>query len=183
MNSRRQFLLASTAAIAGATLSRNLFAQRIGGAVYTNASLGAYTQGLLTQANFEKVVGSVFSLFLDNYAADNLLLRAVTSSPTPASASNAAGQAISTIRPIGAPTLPPRTIGKAAQQPMSFQLHFNVSGVAFGQDTYLLDHGTLGRFAAFLVPGSPGKCTASFCYLQSAELLPPVSRGISGVVR
>jgi hypothetical protein len=183
MNSRRQFLLASTAAIAGATLPRGLFAQRIGGSVYTNASLGAYTQGLLTQANFEKVVGSVFSLFLDNYVADSLLLRAVTSSPTSAVASSAAEQAVSAIRPIGGPILPPRTIGKVAQQPISFQLHFNVSGASFGQDTYLLDHGTLGRFAAFLVPGSPGKCTASFCYLQNPELLPPVSRSTGIVVR
>jgi hypothetical protein len=183
MNSRRQFLLTSTAAIAGVTLPRVLFAQRIGGAVYTNASLGAYGQGLLTQANFEKVIGSVFSIFLDNYTAGNLLLRAVTSSAASTAPNSERQQAVNTMRPIGEPVLPPRVIGKTAQQPISFQLHFNISGPSFGQDTYLLDHGTLGRFAAFLVPGSPGKCTASFCYLQTSEPSQPVSRSTGILAR
>jgi hypothetical protein len=181
MNSRRDFLVTSSALLAGAAFPKALFAQRIGGEVFTNASLGAYTQGLLTQVNFEKVIGSVFTTFLDNGAAAYLLLRAVTASTTSVATASTTQQL--TVSPRLTAVLPPRNPAAAAQQPTNFQLHFNITGPAFPQDTYLLDHGTLGRFAAFLVPGSTGKCTASFCYFQNAQPSNPVTIRVGTIFR
>ena len=158
MSSRRHFLAATAATITFAALPKSLFAERLGGDVFTNASLGAYTQGLLTQATFEKHVGSVFTVFLDNDAVGYLTLQKVVAQPTGANAS-------SQLRLPG-------SSATVQLQVTSFHLTFSTKAV-FSQGTYLLDHGILGRFAAFLVPGDSvkgnGSCGATFSYLTSAE--------------
>jgi hypothetical protein len=166
MSSRRQFLAATAATITLAALPKTLFAERLGGDVYTNASLGAYAQGLLTQATFEKHTGSVFTVFLENNAVGYLTLQKVIGLSTDSASSDAAS------RP-GLPGMLAEQHSAATIQPQitSFHLTFSTKAV-FSQDTYLLDHGILGRFAAFLVPGDPvkgsGTCGATFCYLTPA---------------
>ena len=156
MSSRRHFLAAAAATITFAALPKSLFAERLGGDVFSNASLGAYAQGLLTQATFEKHIGSVFTAFLDNNAVGYLTLEKVTAQP----ASSATTKQV---------------------QITSFHLSFSTNAV-FSQGTYLLDHGILGRFAAFLVPGDPvkgsGTCGATFCYLTGVAIsaLVPVTK-------
>ena len=157
MSSRRHFLAATAATITLAALPKSLFAERLGGDVFTNASLGAYGQGLLTQATFEKHVGSVFTAFLDDDAVGYLTLQKVVAQPTGTNTS---------IR-----LRLPGTSATVQQQITSFHLTFSTKAV-FPQGTYLLDHGILGRFAAFLVPGDSvkgnGSCGATFSYLTSA---------------
>ncbi|WP_158822883.1 hypothetical protein [Granulicella sp. S156] len=161
MSSRRHFLAATAATITLAALPKSLFAERLGGDVFTNASLGAYAQGLLTQATFEKHIGSVFTAFLEDDAVGYLTLQKVVAQPAGTSAlSNASSQ-----------LRLPGTSATVQQQVTSFHLTFGTKAV-FTQDTYLLDHGILGRFAAFLVPGDSvkgnGSCGATFSYLESA---------------
>jgi len=157
MSTRRHFLAATAATITLAALPKSLFAERLGGDVFTNASLGAYGQGLLTQATFEKHIGSTFTAFLDDNAVGYLTLEKVVAQPTGTNAS-------SELRLPG-------TSATVQQQVTSFHLTFSTKAV-FPQGTYLLDHGILGRFAAFLVPGDPvkgnGSCGATFSYLTSA---------------
>ena len=157
MSTRRHFLAATAATITLAALPKSLFAERLGGDVFTNASLGAYGQGLLTQATFEKHIGSTFTAFLDNDGVGYLTLEKVVAQPTGTNAS-------SELRLPG-------TSATVQQQVTSFHLTFSTKAV-FPQGTYLLDHGILGRFAAFLVPGDPvkgnGSCGATFSYLTSA---------------
>ncbi len=158
MSTRRHFLAVTAATITLAALPKSLFAERLGGDVFTNASLGAYGQGLLTQATFEKHIGSVFTAFLDDDGVGYLTLEKVVAQPT---GTNASSQL--------------RLPGSSATvqlQITSFHLTFSTKAV-FSQGTYLLDHGILGRFAAFLVPGDSvkgnGSCGATFSYLTGAE--------------
>ncbi|MES2391201.1 MAG: twin-arginine translocation signal domain-containing protein [Acidobacteriota bacterium] len=160
MNSRRQFLVASSAAMAAAALPKSLFAQRIGGDVFSNASLGAYTQGLLTQEHFEQAVGSTFTIFLEGELAGHLTLMAVAPA---AGTSTLSGT--SKVSPKAQLKRPGPTPVPAQVTTTGFHLKFNVNGPKFGQDTYLVDHGTLGRFAMFVVPGEPQQATATFNYL------------------
>lgn len=171
MPSRRHFLAASAATVTAAALPKSLLASSTRHEVFTNASLGAYTQGILTQANFESVVGSTFTLFLDNDAVTYLRLVKVIGAST---SGLTATQGLSR-----APLTAARVPRVAPTQTTSFRLSFSTSGaVFFPQSTYLLDHGTLGEFAAFLVPGDPilasGTCSAVFNYLTAATLNAPV---------
>ena len=157
MSTRRHFLAAAAATITFAALPKSLFAERLGGDVFTNASLGAYGQGLLTQATFEKHVGSIFTVFLDDDAVGYLTLEKVVAQS-------------STLSNTSIRLRLPGTSATVQQQVTSFHLTFSTKAV-FPQGTYLLDHGILGRFAAFLVPGDPvkgnGSCGATFNYLTS----------------
>jgi hypothetical protein len=158
MPSRRHFLATSTAAIAVATLPTPLFAERLGGEVFTNGSLGAYAQGILSQANFESRLGSIFKAFLDNDKVAYLRLQTVT------------GTSASSTPPL--PTQGRVSLSQARRAPTfnspqitSFQLSFSTGGAIVTQGSYLLDNDTLGRFACFLVPGAEGFCGATFAYL------------------
>jgi hypothetical protein len=169
MKNRRQFLVASSLAAVAAAVPKSLFAmeqQRLGGDVFSNASLEPYLQGEMTQANFEKVVGSTFTIFLDNDQVDYLRLRSVTSG------SDAMTNA--STKPVTAAAQKAK-LATAALQPTSFLLHFDFGGPGFPQDSYLLDHGTMGRFALFLVPGSAQKCVATFCTIDSVAVAAPIS--------
>jgi len=168
MHNRRRFLVASAALVTGVTLPKSLFASRIGGDVFTSASLGAYSQGLLTQANFERVIGSQFTLFIEHNKVAYLRLRTVeslgpqTGEASSSQTSPAVRRAKSPIVPVPGSTVPSKQVG-------GFHLAFSTEGAAFDQGTYLVDHGTLGRFALFLVPGDPthgnGSCGATFTSL------------------
>jgi hypothetical protein len=166
MSNRRQFLASSAAAVTMAALPSSLFAERMGGKVFTNASLGAYAQGTMTQETFEGVVGSSFKIFLDDFRAAQLRLLSVTPlGAAAATATNNAAPVIKTRASVGRGTVAP--VAPPKQQVTGFYLTFSIVGEAFPQDSYLLDHGTLGRFAVFLVPGGTGNCTATFCQLTS----------------
>lgn len=166
MSTRRQFLAASSAVCALSALPQRLFAQFAPHDLFANGYVAAYTQGLLTQPNFEAVTGSRFTVLLDDGGYTYLTLESVTSlSPatvksfarvTNTRASLAASQA----------SIP-------APQTESFSVQFSVSGAPLSQQTYLLDHGTLGRFSAFLVPsgGSTNTCTAIFNYVAPGTVI------------
>jgi len=169
MPSRRRFLAASAATFTVAALPKSIFAEQSEANVFTNASLGAYAQGLLTQANFTKQVGTVFTAQRDDGTYAYLTLRSVASSvaspTTPAKPLPVTPiTARIAVNPISAPT--------ATQTMTTFRLIFDVQGPALPQETYLLDHGTLGSFACFLVPGvsRTGGTTSSatFCEVSVA---------------
>jgi hypothetical protein len=70
-------------------------------------------------------------------------------------------QASMAVRPPHARILPPRT--------ESFAVHFYGAGASLGQDTYTVDHATLGTFDLFLVPSGPSSYTAVFNRLVSGR--------------
>jgi hypothetical protein len=165
MFSRRKFLATSTVALAAVSLPKSLLAERIGGEVFTSGSLGAYTQRMLTQTTFEGLIGTQFNAFLDNSAVAYMRLESVT----------AGFSAGAPVLKRGMPTVLQIPATTAAQVE-SFQVTFSTGGANFPQGSYLLDHGTLGRFACFLVPSSPKggvTCSATFCYLTSAAVQLP----------
>jgi hypothetical protein len=174
MSTRRQFVRwSSTALCALAALPKALLAQTIkqpvDSEIFAPGYLGAYTSGLLTQQHFAAVVGSSFRILHVGGAVTNLVLT-------------------STISSAAAPSAPkPNPIRGAAPtfllaEPQAAQNSFSVlfsSDAPVQQQTYVIDHGTLGRFAAFLVPGTgtggQPTCTASFNYLTNAPEAPVTS--------
>ncbi len=169
MSNRRSFLKLSATAATSAMLLPKLGwsqADRLGGPVFSNASVGAYQQGLITLVGFQKLVGSEFKAFLDNNEAAWLRLRqavAIDYSLTPEKkkARLAAQQVI-------APTGADLTLARNPVQPDTFELRFDIRGPNFPQNSYLLDHGTLGRFVAYLQPSTPGRCYATFTSFPAA---------------
>jgi hypothetical protein len=164
MPSRRRFLAASAATLAAAALPKRLIAEQLGANAFTNASLGAYAQGLLTEANFQKQVGSVFTAQRTDGSYGYLTLRSaqtVTVGANSAAKSNPSARIVISTPPAAAP-----------MQVSTFALIFDVQGPAFDQGTYVLDHGILGSFAVFLVPGATPNgtptCLATFSSLVSA---------------
>jgi hypothetical protein len=148
MNTRRQFLALSAAALASAAVPIHLLAQasdRLGPPPFSNAALGAGQQGQLTAANFEKLVGSSFHAFLDNKVVAEIVLRKVKI-PTYPSASPTAS-------PTGAPSRTSLIASRrAAVTTKCFMLIFGTGPTFIPQDTYVLDSGILGSFSALLVP-------------------------------
>ena len=103
MQSRRRFLAASAATLAAAALPTGLLAEQLGPDVFTNASLGAYTQGLLTQANFSALAGSVFTASLPDGSYRYLALRSVDGTTTlPSRSTNAVSYTHLRRVPLGA---------------------------------------------------------------------------------
>jgi hypothetical protein len=159
MANRRSFLLTSTAALASACIPAG-FAQPSRQDAFTNASLGAYRQGLLTQSQFERRTGSLFMIFLDETEVLYTRLRSVT--PYEPSPPKPAGRVVS-----------PRTaVLSSTRQVNAFTLLFDCDRPLPAQDSYIVDHATLGRFVMFLVPGaSPAGdpiCTAVFSTFAEA---------------
>jgi hypothetical protein len=152
MQTRRQFLVLSSAACAAAAAPKGLFAERLGGPVFSNASVGAYQQGIMTLANFQALVGSTFTTFLENDDVAYLQLRAATA------VTNATPTAVARTAPARGPQMawigPGAAVAAPAQLTETFALSFSNGGKAVPQGSYLMDNGTMGRFAIFLVPGT-----------------------------
>jgi hypothetical protein len=178
LSTRRSFLSSSVAAATIAALPKSLFAEPIAKNVFTNASLGAYTQGLMTQAHFTTLIGSSFNAFHASGDVSKLTLVSVETL-MPGGVGSTTLQ--SAVRPVAA-------LKKSiASTPVnSFHLSFSISGKAMDQGSYLLDHGTMGSFALFVVPGSEASgaqtCGATFSSLSAApaaqlgtRLLPSVT--------
>jgi hypothetical protein len=172
--SRRNFITTSAVAVTAAAFPKLLLAQWSRGAVFTPGSLGAYADGILTRSNFQGFIGSVFTAFLENDRVAYLTLQKVIALesalvPTPLK---------SVARPAMTAIPAPHASASGSSEPGSFQLIFNNGGALFDQGTYLLDHGTLGSFACFLVPGmssgGPTSC-ATFCFLSAADALKPAA--------
>ncbi|NYF80598.1 DUF6916 family protein [Granulicella arctica] len=170
MHNRRHFLVASAVLVTGAAFPTSLFASRIDDDLFTNTSLGAYSQGLLTQANFEHVIGSQFTLLLKNNDATHLYLRTVEPLG-PQGGGAFSSQTSPAVRRAKSLTIPVPGSTGSAKQVVGFHLTFSTESTTFDQGTYLIDHGTLGRFALFLVPGNqtPGSCGATFTSLAKGE--------------
>jgi hypothetical protein len=158
MSSRRTFLLRSAAVVTSAALPELLHAERLGGPTFSEASLGAYTQGLLTEAHFTGLKGSLFMAFLEDNQVAYMRLTDVKSG----SASAATKAPVPTARNTP-------QVKASAMQVSSFSLVFSTGWVRVPQGSYLLDHGTLGRFTVFLVEGLDEKgreaCSATFAHL------------------
>ena len=141
MTNRRQFLALSTFAVASSAWAKAAPADRLGGPVFSEASRGAYAQGLLTRKHLEALVGSLFMVFLDDDAVAYMRLKKVAEFPSSVSSANTN----TTVKRVGV------TATSSATAVESF---------------YVVDHGTLGRFAVLLVPSpesAPERtCTATF---------------------
>jgi hypothetical protein len=173
MQSRRRFLAASAATLAAAALPTGILAEQLGPDVFTNASLGAYTQGLLTQANFSTLTGSVFTASLPDGSYHYLTLASVAAAPGSSRTTNAAPRAIAA----------PKITLNTSVQVSVFYLIFDVQGDAIPQGSYLLDHGTMGSFVIFLVQGQTPEgtptCVATFASLGSTPVNPAAPRSTS----
>lgn len=171
MQSRRHFLHLSSAVLAAALLPETLLAQsRAGIPPFSPAGLGAYQQGLLTRARFESLLGSSFRVFLDEGRVADLTLVKVTDPVAVLSASLPES-------PQKADTL--ARLKQAYPSPdQSFTLQFSCGNTLIPQDTYTVDHGTLGSFALFLVPGGTAgnrTCGSSFNYASGPNPILPKS--------
>jgi hypothetical protein len=171
VSSRRNFLILSSAAAVAAALPTRVFGEPIGDEVFTNQSLGPYQQGTVTQAHFEAVIGSPFTIFLPEGRTAWLTLRRVVGQTFPASGSGS----------NGAKSMPASIVKAyaAAPQLASFELHFDHNGPQFAQDSYLLDHGTMGRLAMMVGSAGTGKAVAIFASLQA----PASAGGASSTLR
>jgi hypothetical protein len=156
MKTRRQFVHLSLAALSISVL-HPLHAQRLGGAVFVRGNVDAYEHGGLTQAVFERHVGSLFNAYLDDDKTASLRLTKVK--PDGARAAKDGKEKLV----VAVKSVIPMT---------AFSLVFDTGGVEIPQDSYLVDHGVLGRFAIFLVPGiaTDGRttCIAYFSSLKQA---------------
>lgn len=133
MNTRRSFLRIVATAATMAVSSPLAWASRIGGKVFSPATLDGYAQGLLSYSSLEKHVGSLFMALLDDDQAAYMHLHSVRA-------------------------VEPETKGRAvkartAAVPAFYTATFLTGGPAIPQSTYVLDHARLGRNAVFLVPG------------------------------
>jgi hypothetical protein len=166
---RRRFLAISAAAVVVATRPPRLLAQRFGIPVFSNAALGAYQQGLLTRARFTQLVGQSFRVFLDKALVADIQLTGVATQEDVATAARPDTPAAK------------RDVQKLAKLWPStdncFILTFATGVTLVPQGSFILDHGTLGSFVVFLVPGSttPGKATslATFNYLPKTGIARP----------
>ncbi len=128
--------------------------------VFSSGFLGAFDQGLMTQANFEKQLGSLFMMFLDDSSVVYMRLVSVTENKPPVAAARA--------------TTPVRAAKTSAKPPVvvSFTVRFKAETPLQKQGSYIVDHGTLGRFTLFVVPGfdevGAPTCSAVFSSLQKA---------------
>ena len=152
----------------------SLFAERLGIPVFSNAATGAYQQGLLSRARFTTLVGQSFRIFLDDDQVADLVLHKVMTQQDVALAARD-GSAAS--------QLAVHKLAKRWPSPDNcFMLVFHSGSTLVPQDSFVLDHATLGSFAVFLVPGSttPGRATtiATFNYITA-----PDSRAIARPVR
>ncbi|WP_263385225.1 DUF6916 family protein [Granulicella arctica] len=111
----------------------------------------------MTEAVFEKHVGSLFTMYL--YKNNMVFLR------------------LDKVNHVGVKTAPDQTekpgaLALSSIAMTAFSLVFDSNNVEVPQDSYLVDHGVLGRFTMFLVPGLAlsGKktCIAYFSSFKQA---------------
>lgn len=143
MHDRRHFLLNSTALLAAVT-TRGAFAQQAATEdAFSNATLGAYQQGILTQTQFEHEIGSLFMFFIKTTDVIYARLRSVTpyEGRPPA---NLTGRIIT----------PRRATSSFTRQVNTFTLLFDCENPLPEQKSLIIDHATQGRFVMFLVPGT-----------------------------
>jgi hypothetical protein len=171
MQSRRRFIAASAVTLAAAALPTGLLAEHLGAAVFTNLSLGAYTQGLLTQAGFTAVIGSDFTLQLPDGSYRTLTLQSVNTVTSASTSSTSAGPRV---------VVNPKISINAPAQISTFVLVFAVQGDAIPQGAYLLDHGTLGAFALFVVNGQTPAGTPTLVATFSQIVSAPVTTSAPG---
>lgn len=129
--------------------------------MFNNQNLGAYVQGTLTRTAFEAVIGTPFTLFLPNGSAPWLTLRSVVGQTYTAAA---------TAQGTPMPAALARSVA-ATPQVVSFELHFDFNGAAFPEDSYQLDHGTMGRMVMMVGAPGPGKAVAIFASLQTPKAM------------
>ena len=144
MQTRRSFLSISAAMVAGAALPPLAAAQsssRIGGEVFTLATLGAYQQNLLTKGGVEGLVGSIFMVFVDDGKVAYLTLVKVK------------GLDELQADMSGDAKLLKKKDSAAVTRARGFVAIFDGETKKVPQGTYVVDHGRLGRVAMFLVPG------------------------------
>lgn len=104
LSTRRSFLLRSSGAALASALPKALFAQQRKDDLFSNRNLGAFAQGLLTKANFDRVIGSVFTIFYPDGSTGALTLLSVkTPAARAASSGHAAVAASITPRSIASP--------------------------------------------------------------------------------
>ncbi|MFC6646290.1 hypothetical protein ACFQBQ_11980 [Granulicella cerasi] len=168
MPTRRHFLSLSAAAATGLALPRSIHALVPQEQVFSNANLGAYTQGTMTASLFQGMINAEFTVALGNYEYSKIRLRKVTMVNPPTSEQVAAANQGKRIYPVGADL----TQNRAPLQPSSFTLSFDVEGQAFPDGTYVVDNGTLGSVAITLASGGPGKCLASFSSFVTQKVSP-----------
>lgn len=127
--------------------------------IFSGANLGAFTQGLLTEANLQRVVGTLFMVFLDEYRVSYMRLREVSASSPP--------PLVNPEQVHVAPLVRKKTLVPGTE---SFLLVFNSDTELTSQGSYVVDHGTLGRFTLFMVPGGQGPgqttCVCTFNYVR-----------------
>lgn len=160
MHNRRKFLVTSSALLAGITLRTGL-AQRLASEdTFTNATLGAYQQGILTQPQFEHRIGSLFMFFSNTMDVVYARLRSVTPYELNAPA-----------KLPGRMVTPHAPIRSLTRQVNTFTLLFDCENQLPAQKSLIADHATLGRFVMFLVPGtsSSGTPTCSSVFTNFAE--------------
>jgi hypothetical protein len=142
-------------------LPKQLLGQASEKEVFTHASLGGYLSGTMTEAAFMKLIGSVFTAFSAKGVLSHLTLQAVQDNAAQGEAA-VAGAAKNPVRP---------STKTATTATSGFSLSFLIAGAPIKQGTYLLDHGTMGSFAVFLVPGGEGHgpetCAAVFNYVAN----------------
>ncbi|MDE1156503.1 MAG: hypothetical protein PW735_12350 [Acidobacteriaceae bacterium] len=167
MPTRRKFLSLSVAAAGTLALPRTILASDNEiNSPYSNAALGAYTQGLMNAEYLTTLVGTSFTVFLTDGSYSSMVLSKVTvMDNTPASTEG------KRVAPPGADL----TALRSPLQPTCFTLCFNVTGQSFAEGTYLLDSGLLGRVSMFLSPSTAGKCVASFSAFPQRTMRPVTS--------
>jgi hypothetical protein len=176
MPTRRQFLVSSSAVCALSALPKSLRGQQQ--AVFTNASIGAYEQGLMTLSNFQTLIGSMFMAILADGSPAYLTLASAKAVTMPTATTPTVGVAAPTGPTIGVKAMVAQPSAAQAAPLLttanSFQLVFLSGTAVLPQGSYLVDHATLGRFAVFLVPGTTatGAATvsANFNYLSATRL-------------
>ncbi len=151
MLTRRTFVAVGAAATLVRLSVKPLRASTRDNDVFSNATLGAYTQGILTQAHFETLRGDLFMILKDGGKAEYVRLAKVTALPD---------------------KTPPAKRGKVpAPQFDAFFLTFTGVSPDFQQGSYVLDNGHLGRFACLLVPGrsEQGEATVGATFVTAHQ--------------
>jgi hypothetical protein len=169
-STRRRFLAGAALAISGASFARLMAQQspKIRGGLFDPDSL-SILEGASAQT-FERWIGSSFRISLNGRPVGSLVLVSVDEPGTDTSTFNDRSRA--SVRPLNRIVAAQES---EAPSTTTFSLHFQASGKALPQDTYLLSHDWLGTFPLFLVPSAPGGkagYTATFTLLNDAARKP-----------
>ena len=148
--SRRNFLVAGQALLAAAAFPRKFF-----GAA---ATLDAASLLSWTKETFQPLVNSSFAVRTGPLVATWLTLLSVEDM-NPKHPSQTA--------PVGSGTKVPKTPPPVVD---TFALHFHGTGEKLQQETYELEHPSLGRFSLFIVPSGATTYTAIISHVESSAL-------------